>query len=124
MATFDELIDSRKAWIRDVLEPWCRSVSRAELLKAHQEWLDIAGKVDPDATLWTWAWSRFPDLVHEELPGVDETSRVAVTLEDGSTHVGFPDGRSSELGRLVLLTDDGHVGPFSIDEVASVVKVV
>ncbi len=109
---------SRRAWIADVLEPWCRAAARKDLVQAHAEWTDIAGKADPNATLWKWAWSRFPDLVHADLPGVDETTRVEVTLDDGSTHAGFPDGRSSEYGRLVLLSDDGgELGPFSIDEV-------
>ena len=68
---------------------------------------------------WKWAWSRFPDLVHDELPGVDETGRIRITLVDGGTVEGFPDGRRSELGRLVLLTDDGEAGPFGIDEVTA-----
>jgi hypothetical protein len=118
--TFEELVASRRAWLDDVLQPWCRVASRVELLKAHQEWVDVAGKVDPNATLWTWAWSRFPALVHEELPGVDETRPVRVTLASGEAIVGFPDGRQSELGRLVVLTDDGDAGPFSIDDVVAV----
>lgn len=120
---FEELVASRRRWIADVLEPWCREMPRKELFKAHAEWTDIAGKADPNATLWKWAWSRFPDLVHEDLPGVDETSQVSVALSDGSTFVGFPDGRNSDMGRLVLLTDDGHAGPFSIDDVRSVSRI-
>lgn len=127
MNSFAELVASRKAWIADVLEPWCRGAPRKELLLAEQEWTDIAGKVDPEATLWRWAWSRFPELVHESL-GIDESAEVDVALRNG-THVrGFPDSRKSQRGMLVLLTavgDDGRfadTGPFSIDDIAGVTR--
>ncbi len=124
---FSELAASRRAWIDEVLKPWCRQAPRAELLRAELEWNDIAGRVDPQATLWTWAWSRFPDLVSEGLPGVDETYEVEVTLRDGRRFVGFPNARESTAGRLVLMTrppqpgsEPTQCGPFSIDEIAAV----
>ena len=128
MSSFAELVTSRKAWINDVLAPWCRAAARKDLLLAEQEWTDIAGKVDPESTLWRWAWSRFPELVHESL-GIDESSEVAVALKSGRRIRGFPDGRKSQSGRLVLLTattdhrgfDDA--GPFSLDEIASVKRI-
>ena len=82
-----------------------------------------------EATLWTWAWSRFPELVHDGLPGVDETTEVEVALKDGRTFTGYPDNRESSHGQLVLLgrasavgTQLEPLGPFSIDDVASVRK--
>jgi hypothetical protein len=125
MTSFAELVASRKAWLAEVLQPWCRAATRKDLLLAEQDWGDIAGKVDPEATLWRWAWSRFPSLVHENL-GIDETSEVEVTLRNGASLRGFPDSRQSQRGRLVLLTatgDDGRftdAGPFSLDDVVSV----
>jgi len=128
MSTFDELAGSRREWIAAVLRPWCATASLRELRKAEQEWLDIAGKVDPEATLWTWAWERFPEIVHEGLNGVDETFVVRLTLKDGTTHVGFPDARKSRRGELVLLSNTaaGPVehGPISIDDIASVERMV
>jgi len=128
MPTFDELAVSRIEWIDSVLKPWCRQASFKELLKAEQEWGDVAGRVDPEASLWTWAWSRFPDLVHEGMSGVNETNEVQVTLKDGTTIVGFPDARQSTRGRLVLLCrcesrQSEASGPHSIDDVASVARV-
>ena len=70
--------------------------------RAELEWADLAGRIDPQATLWTWAWSRFPDLVHEQLAGVDETHEVRVTLKNGAAYVGYPDNRKTKAGRLVL----------------------
>lgn len=122
-ATFSVLVESRKQWIDNVLQPWCVAAKRIDLRLAAEEWNDIAGRVDPDATLWTWAWSRFPDLVHEGLPGVNETNEVRVTLKDGTTGTGFPDGRQTENGALVLVSpipDSGHYGPWSIDDIVSV----
>ena len=123
MSTFDELVESRKLWIDQTLQPWCQQATLRDLKAAHQEWGDIAGRVDPEPTLWTWAWSRFPTLVHDGMNGVDETSPVRIRLKDGSTHEGYPDGRKSKLGQLVLLSTsaDGldELGPFSIDDVAS-----
>lgn len=123
MATFEELVASRKAWIADVLQPWCRSAARRDLLQAEQEWMDIAGRADTGATLWSWAWSRFPDLVHEGLNGINETQIVTVQLHDGRSCRGYPDGRAAGPGQLVLISDepDGPAyGPISIDEIQSV----
>jgi hypothetical protein len=127
--TFDELAASRREWIETVLKPWCAAAPRIDLMKAHADWADIAGRVDPEKTLWAWAWSRFPDLVHEEIAGVNETFEVTVTLRDGTTATGYPDGRLSRLGSLVLLCQEasGHYsaesGPHSIDDIAGVTRV-
>ncbi len=128
MSDFAQLVASRKDWIDNVLRPWCVAATLAELKKAEAEWLDIAGKVDADATLWTWAWSRFDDLVHEGLPGVSETFEVQVTLKDGTEVVGFPDARQSKQGRLHLVCrhDDSpgtfESGPHAIDDIVTVVR--
>ena len=127
LSSFEELAASRREWIANVLQPWCLQASRKELRKAEDEWMDIAGKVDADATLWTWAWSRFPLLVHEGLTGVDETYPVRVTLTDGRSAVGFPDGQQSVQGQLVLQeigTDNPRYwGPISIDEIITIERV-
>ncbi len=123
MPSFDELVTSRKRWIAEVLEPWCREASRKDLVRAQMEWGDIAGRVDENATLWTWAWSRFPDLVYEGLSGVNETRQVVVTLKTGESATGFPDARQSTQGQLVLVSSErsrGQLGPFSIDDIARV----
>jgi hypothetical protein len=127
MSTFAELVASRKDWIESVLKPWCVSAPLIQLRLAEQEWGDIAGRVDANATLWAWAWSRFPDLVHEDLPGVNETYEARITLRDGSTIAGYPDNRQTVSGRLVLLcradADPDRFEesrPISIDEIASV----
>jgi hypothetical protein len=78
-------------------------------------------------TLWTWAWERFPDIVHPELPGVHETFEVRVTLNDGQQFVGYPDGRKSQRGLLVIVgkTEVGDLkihDPISIDLVAAIHK--
>lgn len=125
MSTFNELVASRKAWLSDVLQPWCRNASLIALRQAELDWIDIAGKVTPEKTLWPWAWSRFPDLVHESL-GIEETAEVEVTLHDGHTVRGFPDSRASQQGRLVLWGADEtgeeprELGPFSIEQIAAV----
>ena len=127
MNTFEDLVFSRKAWIDDVLKPWCMRACRGDLLKAEPEWLDIAGKVPAEKTLWPWAWSRFPELVHESL-GIEETTEVEVRLKDGRSFTGFPDSRKSLRGQLVMWLRpmigqaEGEVGPFSIDEIESVHK--
>ena len=131
MTTFDELVVSRKAWIDKILKPWCREACLQDLKKAEAEWNDIAGDVDPQRTLWTWAWSRFPELVHEGLNGVDETSEVRITLKDGRSFSGYSDGRRSQDGRLVVLCtshcdrakDAGFSDPHSIDDIKSVARV-
>lgn len=127
MSGFDELVASRKAWIADVLQSWCRSASLADLKRAELDWADIAGKVAPEKTLWPWAWSRFSDLVHESL-GIEETTEVQVTLRDGRIFRGYPDSRASQQGQLVLWgsnsaeTDPRELGPFSIDQIANVLR--
>jgi len=129
MATFDDLVVSRKAWLSEVLQPWCRHASLISLRQAELEWIDIAGKVAPEKTLWPWAWSRFPDLVHESL-GIEETAEVEVTLHDGRTVRGYPDSRASRQGQLVLWgADDSNeepreLGPFSIEQIATVKRLV
>ena len=119
--SFDGLVASRRLWIDEVLKPWCRTASRIDLLKAEQEWTDLAGRAAPQMTLWPWAWSRFPALHVEGLNGINETYLVEVTLHSRETHVGFPNNKESEHGGLVLMAEDGSgLGPFPIDEVASV----
>ncbi len=125
MSTFDELVASRKTWLSEVLQPWCRNAPLISLRQAELEWNDLAGKIAPEKTLWPWAWSRFPDLVHESL-GIEETAEVEVTLHDGRTVRGFPDSRASQQGKLVLWgadeTDEEphELGPFSIEQIATV----
>jgi hypothetical protein len=130
MHTFSDLVSSRRAWLADVLTPWCRQAGLKDLRLAELEWGDIAGKVDPAKTLWYWAWSRFPDLVHAELSGIDETREVMVTLLDGRSVAGFPDARQSVQGQLVLVGRDPldsrrseEHGPFSLDEIVAVARV-
>lgn len=125
-----ELAASRREWIEQVLRPWCIQAPHRELKLASLEWQDIAGKVDPDSTLWTWAWSRFPALVHEGMPGVNETAEVRVTFRDGTVLEGYPDARESTAGRLVLLArseaDPGTYAlaePKSIDEIVSAERI-
>ncbi len=118
--TFSALAESRRAWIEQVLRPWCRCASRRELLQAEQEWVDIAGRPAPELSLWLWAWSRFPPLYVEGLQGVDETYEVRVRLRSGAEHVGFPNARESRRGMLVLEGTEGPIGPFSIDDIESI----
>ena len=125
MISFEELVTSRKSWLNDVLRPWCQQARRADLIKAEPDWVDIAGKVDANKTLWAWAWARFPDLVHESL-GIEETTEVEVLLKDGRRFQGFPDSRKSQRGQLILWGYDSlaakstEFGPFSIDDIESV----
>ena len=125
MTTFEELVAARKDWLNAVLRPWCQQARRADLLKAEPDWVDIAGKVDPEKTLWLWAWSRFPELVHENL-GIEETSELEIGLRDGRALHGFPDQRQSQHGHLIIWGHDAtmerpaELGPFSIDEIVSV----
>ena len=126
--TFADLVRSRKDWISAELRSWCRRARRSDLLLAEQEWFDIAGKADAAKTLWAWAWSRFPDLVHEDL-GIDESAEVTVSLSDGRSVCGYPDARRSVQGRLVLYGESpegvrGEFGPYSIDDVAGVSRAV
>jgi hypothetical protein len=127
VTNFAELVASRREWIDSVLKPWCRGARLADLKRAELDWADIAGRVEPEATLWTWAWSRFPALVHEQLPGINETHEVRVTLKSGRVHAGYPDNRQSKGGRLTLLcasTESGRglveTPPISIDDIAAV----
>lgn len=125
-ATFEALVTSRKAWISDVLKPWCQQAPRSALLLAELEWTDIAGKVSAEKSLWAWAWGRFPELVHPEMNGIDESSAVTVELKNGDVFTGYPDARQSEQGQLVLVCRDPSTGrshdegPFSIDEITHV----
>jgi hypothetical protein len=122
VTTFDELATSRRKWIDEVLKPWCQQAAHTELKKAELEWDNLAGSVDAEATLWSWAWSRFPDLVHEGLSGVDESHEVTVTLRDGTSIVGYPDGRKRKQGMLTLLCAGAvaETEPYSIDEITTV----
>jgi len=122
MQTFDDLAQSRRAWINEVLVPWCRQANRKELLKALLDWPNLAGQVAPQATLWVWAWSRFPALVHDGLPGLSETNEVRVVLRSGQVVSGYPDNRESDQGQLVLLVlgrDNrfAYAAPISIDDI-------
>lgn len=124
MHSFQEMAASRREWISDVLIPWCKQATFKDLREAEHDWINIAGQVDPAMTLWTWGWSRFPCLVHERLPGVNETLEVSITLTNGETIVGYPDNRQSSRGELVLIVAEGdgssgQSGPHNLDEVAS-----
>jgi hypothetical protein len=123
--TFDQLAAARRAWIDQVLRVWCQQASLKDLRKAELEWFDIAGRADANATLWTWAWERFPAIIHPDLPGVHETHLMEVTLHDGSMLSGYPDARQSLRGMLVLVgtSADGSMithGAVSIDQIADV----
>jgi hypothetical protein len=125
--TFADLVGQRRAWIDNVLKPWCRCACLADLKRAEAEWGDLAGRVDVKATLWSWAWSRFPQLVHEQFAGIDETHELRVTLRSGTIYVGYADNRKSEGGRLVLLLSSASAHgslkesePLSIDDIAVV----
>ena len=127
MQTFADLVASRKAWLADVLTPWCRQAALKDLKRAELEWVDIAGKVDPEKTLWYWAWSRFPDLVNADLMAIDEARKVSVTLHSSRTFTGFPDSRQSKQGQLVLVARDldhprrhEEHGPFSLDAIVAI----
>ncbi|MBI1314292.1 hypothetical protein GC176_23600 [bacterium] len=122
--SFEQLAASRRTWISDVLVPWCRQARMRDLREAEFDWPNIAGRVDPAMTLYTWAWSRFPALIHESLSGLNETLEVSVKLRSGETVTGYPDARESSRGELVLTvaTEAGFdlLGPYSIDDVISV----
>ncbi len=122
--SFEDLAASRRQWIDEVLHPWCRKANLKQLRRVEPEWLDIAGRVDINATLWTWAWERFDGLTHPEMAGVNETHQIRVSLNDGTVVTGFPDSRLSLRGMLVIVGSgeagiEEH-GPFSIDDVAAV----
>ena len=125
-STFAELVASRQKWIEEVLKPWCLAAPWKELFQAEQDWPDIAGQVDPQTTLWAWAWSRFPGLVHDGLPGIDETHLVRVSTRDGRVFEGYPDNRESQHGKLKVLREmpfgSGRhelSDPISIDDVVT-----
>lgn len=125
--TFAKLVSSRQKWIEEVLKPWCLAASWKELFQAEQDWPNIAGQVDAQGTLWAWAWGRFPVLVSEGLPGVDETHLVRVTTRSGEMMEGYPDNRESRHGKLRLLCErppsSGHhelSESISIDDVVAV----
>ena len=106
---------------------WCLAAPWKELFRAEQDWTDIAGQVDPQGTLWAWAWSRFPALVHDGLPGIEETHLLRVVTCDGRQFVGYPDNRESQHGKLRLLcetpTGSGHhelSEAISIDDIVTV----
>lgn len=127
MQTFVDLVTSRQKWIAEVLRPWCASADWKELQLAEQEWLNLAGKVEPEGTLWAWAWNRFPGLVNTQSWKIDETHPISIKLVNGQTFDGYPDGRRSLQGKLVLLCRDRaqpqkfvDAGPFRIDEIVSV----
>jgi hypothetical protein len=120
MTTFSDLVASRRAWLSEVLIPWCRVASRADLIRAEQEWTDIAGKIAPERSLWLWAWSRFPALYVEGLGGLEESWAVRVVLRDESVMEGFPDNRASGRGHLVIQTPSGPSRAIVIDEIVSV----
>ena len=122
--TFQELINSRRQWIADVLEPWCRQATRKELILAEMEWQDLAGRPAPEMTLWLWAWSRFPDLVREGMTTINETRPVRVARKNEEPLTGYPDARQSQQGRLVLITRSGEqLEPVSIDDIQSVTAI-
>lgn len=125
--TFEQLAASRRAWLFDVLKPWCNKATLIELKMAAIEWVNLAGNVDPVKTLWLWSWERFPELVHESL-GIDEGYPVEVTLASGECVTGYPDGKRSLDGELYLvrLGPTGAaqaIGPWTIDEIVAVRRV-
>jgi hypothetical protein len=127
-SAFEELAASRRDWIQQVLRPWCRTATLRELRKAEQEWFDIAGRVDVKATLWTWAWERYPDIVHADMAGVHEAWEVVVQLKDGRQLTGYPDSRQSQRGLLVLIArraDGGleETSGISIDDIAGIRRI-
>lgn len=125
---FVSLVVERQRWIADVLQPWCRQAARQDLLLAEQEWLNLAGKVEPEGTLWAWAWNRFPGLVNSQVWKMDETHPVTVQLQGGEERTGYPDARRSTRGMLLLVGRDlatQHTvewGPFSLDDIATLVS--
>ena len=119
--TFEELVISRREWIDTVLIPWCRTASRRDLLLAEHEWTDLAGRPDPEITLWRWAWQRFLHLVHPVHHSLDETQCITVYCTDGRKIRGYPEARMSQAGLLFLVTEGGQtVGPINLDDIATV----
>jgi hypothetical protein len=120
MSTFDELTASRRNWINDILIPWTRTATRKDLIKAEDDWVNLAGRVAPERSLWLWAWSRFPCLFVEGLGGLDESWPVRVATTDGRVAEGYPDNRSSQRGELQIVGDGGASARFVIDDVVAV----
>ncbi len=124
MMTFSDLAASRREWIAEVLIPWSRQASYRDLIEAEQDWGNIAGQVDQEMTLWTWAWSRFPAVIHDGMPGLNETCEVLLKTTDGREATGYPDRQASSRGQIVLISrgEDGFEksGPFRIDEITSI----
>ncbi|MEM9703454.1 MAG: hypothetical protein AAF907_13530 [Planctomycetota bacterium] len=106
------------------MRPWCRTASRTDLRHAESAWADLAGDVAVRETLWAWAWERFPALCEPGLAPPSESRPVRVSLHDGETFVGTPDGRRSQRGELWLLADSDagweERGPFDLDAIRSV----
>lgn len=126
MKSFSDLAASRREWIAEVLIPWSRQAGYRDLIEAEQDWGNIAGRVDPEMTLWTWAWSRFPAVIHEGMPGLNETCEVLLKTTDGRQATGYPDRQASSRGQIVLISrgEGGfdQAGPFQIDEIISIAQ--
>lgn len=121
MKNFEQLVTSRREWIDKILIPWCKTATRRDLLLAEQEWTDLAGRPDPEMTLWRWAWQRFPHLSHPVQPTLDESQCVTVRCHDGREVTGYPEARMSQAGLLFLVTESGQtVGPINLDDVSDV----
>ncbi|QDV31048.1 hypothetical protein Spb1_29850 [Planctopirus ephydatiae] len=122
---FVSLVESRKHWIQQVLRPWCRSAPVTELRLAALNWVDLAGQISPDATLWPWAWERFEGVIHTEL-GFDESRQWKVSLRNGSEASGYINGRLSRGEQIVLVYRDSHseqlttTSPIGLDEISSI----
>ncbi|QDT17833.1 hypothetical protein [Alienimonas californiensis] len=123
-ADFAALAASRREWVLTVLRPWCRAATRRDLRLAEGAWADLAGDVGTRETLWAWAWERFPALCEPGLAPPSESRAVRVTLTDGTTVAGTPDGRRSVRGELWLVGDGPsgweERGPFALDQIARV----
>lgn len=124
---FQSLAASRRDWIQTILRPWCQTATVQDLRRAELEWHDLAGRADAAATLWTWAWERFPDAVHADFPGLNETWPLEVQLVDGEILRGYPDARRSLRGQLVLVSHEpaatgglSESVPVLLDQVSSI----
>lgn len=121
MHTFQELVESRREWIDQMLIPWCKTSARKDLLLAEHEWQDLAGRPAPEMTLWKWAWERFPVLTHEGLNTINETNAVVVQCHDGRVATGYPDATRSQAGLLFVIDELGQtLGPVEIDEIKQI----